>query len=304
MLNNILKWATRIIGAVGVILAGAFLLAYWASESRLGRDYNVQPRALKIEQDPETLVRGRHIATIRGCTACHGENLAGRVFLDSPMIGRFVATNLTRGKGGIGASFSDTDWIRAVRHGVRPDAKPLLVMPSDEFFQLSDDDLAAAIAFAKSVPAVDNELPASKISAMGRTLVTLNRDIAILPAERIAHDTSPAPTPAVGVTTEYGGYLATGCTTCHGATFSGGKIPGVPPDWPQAANLTPAADAASSRWNVEQFTHALRTGITPEGNKLDKRYMPWPVIGKMTDNELHALWLYFRSVPARPFGDR
>ena len=303
-MKTLLKWATRSLGAVGVLLAGAFLIVFWASESRLDRTYDVQPRKLHIQQDMATLRHGRHIATIRGCTECHGENLAGRVFLDNPMIGRFVATNLTRGKGGIGATFSDSDWVRAVRHGVRPNGKPLMIMPSDEFFQLSDSDLAAAIAYAKSVPAVDNELPSSKISAAGRALVTLNRDIAILPVERIAHDTSPAAVPAAGLTPEYGAYLATGCTTCHGATFSGGEIPGVPPDWPQAANLTPAADAASSRWNVEQFAHTLRTGITPEGKKLDKRYMPWPVIGKMTDDELHALWLYFRSVPAKSRGNR
>ena len=303
-MKTLLKWATRILGAVGVLLAGAFLIVFWASESRLDRAYHVQPRKLNIQQDMATLHHGRHIATIRGCTECHGENLAGRVFLDNPMIGRFVATNLTRGKGGIGAKFSDTDWVRAVRHGVRPNGKPLMIMPSDEFFQLSDSDLAAAIAYAKSVPAVDNELPASKISAARRALVTLNRDIAILPAERIAHDASRAAVPAAGVTPEYGAYLATGCTTCHGATFSGGKIPGVPPDWPPAANLTPAADAAISRWNVEQFAHTLRTGITPEGRQLNKHYMPWPVIGKMTDDELQALWLYFRSVPAKPHGNR
>ncbi len=300
----LLKWVVRIGSAIGVVLAGAFLIVFWASESRLDRTYDVRPRELTIQQDTATLAHGRHIATVRGCTDCHGDNLAGRVFLDDPMIGRFVATNLTRGKGGVGATFSDSDWVRAVRHGVRPNGKALMIMPSDEFFQLSDGDLAAAIAYAKSVPAVDNELPASRISAAGRAIVTLNRDVAILPAERIAHDASPAAAPAPGVTPEYGAYLATGCTTCHGATFSGGKIPGVPPDWPQASNLTPAADADSSHWNAAQFTHTLRTGITPEGRQLNKRYMPWPVIGKMTDDELQALWLYFRSVPAKPHGNR
>jgi mono/diheme cytochrome c family protein len=304
MMKTIFKWAARVFGAIGIILAGAFLVVFWASESRLDRTYDVQPRKLTIQQDTATLAHGRHIATVRGCTECHGENLAGRVFLDSPMIGRFVATNLTRGKGGVGATFSDSDWVRAVRHGVRPNGKPLMIMPSNEFFQLSDSDLAAAIAYVKSVPAVDNELPASRISVAGRALVTLNRDIAILPAERINHDASHAAVPAAAVTPEYGAYLATGCTTCHGATFSGGKIPGVPPDWPPAANLTPAADAAISRWNADQFTHTLRTGITPEGRQLNKKYMPWIVIGKMTDDELRALWLYFRSVPAKPHGNR
>lgn len=65
----------------------------------------------------------------------------GRVFLDEPAIGRFVASNLTRGKGGVGASYTDDDWVRAIRHGVGPDGKALLIMPSQEFFNLSDADV-------------------------------------------------------------------------------------------------------------------------------------------------------------------
>lgn len=29
------------------------------------------------------------------------------------------------------------------------------------------------------------------------------------------------------------------CTGCHGAHFGGGAIPGAPPDWPAARNITP-----------------------------------------------------------------
>lgn len=292
------------VGVLAVILAAGFLIVFWASESRIDRGYQIKVRAVNIKPDHATMERGRHIATIRGCTECHGNDLAGRVFLDDPMIGRYVATNLTRGKGGVGASYSDTDWARAIRHGVRPNGKPLMIMPSEEFFQLSDDDLAAVIAYTKSVPAVDNELQGSKISVIGRVLITLDRDIAILPAERIAHDAVPVAPPAVGVSEAYGNYVATGCTTCHGAGLSGGKIPGVPPDWPAASNLTPAPDAAISRWSAEQFVDTLRSGVTPQGRKLDSRYMPWPVIGKMTDDELHALWLYLRVVPAKHHGNR
>ena len=303
-MSTVLKWALRVVGFIGIVLAGVYLFAFWDSESRLEHIYDVQPVELNIEQDAATLARGRHIAITRGCTECHGENLAGRVFLDDPMIGRFVASNLTRGAGGIGATYGDIDWIRATRHGIRPNGKALMIMPSNEFFQLSEADLSAAIAYAKSVPAVDNELPPSTISPLGRALVTFNRDIAILPAERIAHTAIPPPAPAVGPTKVYGRYLATLCTNCHGATYSGGKIPGVPPDWPPAANLTPATDAPISGWNLAQFAASLRTGITPDGRQLDKRYMPWTVIGQMTDDELHALWLYFRSIPAKPHGNR
>lgn len=303
-MSSKLMRAKQFFAGFGVLLAGAVLIVLWASESRLDRTYEIKPRPVTFQSDAATIERGRHIATIRGCTDCHGKDFAGRIFLDDPMIGRFVATNLTRGKGGVGADFSDDDWVRAIRHGVRPNGKPLMIMPSDEFFQLSDDDLGAVIAYAKTVQAIDNSLPPSRVSPIGRFLITVNRDIPILPAERIAHDAAPAASPAIGVTAAYGGYLASSCTTCHGAGFSGGKIPGVPPDWPDAANLTSAPDATPSKWNAAQFVNTLRSGVTPEGKNLNARYMPWPAIGKMTDDELNALWVYFRGLPAKPFGNR
>jgi hypothetical protein len=41
----------------------------------------------------------------------------------------------------------------------------------------------------------------------------------------------------------------------------------------------------------------------PDGGMLDV-FMPWTVFGKMTDADLHALWLYLRSVPAKEFGNK
>ena len=31
--------------------------------------------------------------------------------------------------------------------------------------------------------------------------------------------------------------------------------------------------------------------------------MPWQVLGKMTDGELRAIWLYLQSLPPREFGN-
>jgi len=41
----------------------------------------------------------------------------------------------------------------------------------------------------------------------------------------------------------------------------------------------------------------LRTGKRPDGRELDK-FMPWPAMSKMTDDEIAALWLYLSSLPA------
>lgn len=303
-MHTCLKWTSRFAAAVAVLLAAACIAVFWSSESRLGRTYVVHPAPLSAAGETVTTERGRHTATIRGCVDCHGDNLGGRVFLDDPTIGRFVASNLTRGKGGVGASYADEEWVRAIRHGVRPNGRALLVMPSDEFSVLSDADVASVIAYIRSVPPVDNVLPQSAVSLVGRAIMTLNRDVAVLPAERIDHGAARVSAPPVGVTREYGRYLASSCTGCHGATLSGGKIPGVPPDWSPAPNLTPEPGAAIARWSETGFAATLRTGVTPEGRQLDARYMPWKVIGQMTDDEIEALWIYLRSLPPKATGNR
>jgi hypothetical protein len=45
----------------------------------------------------------------------------------------------------------------------------------------------------------------------------------------------------------------------------------------------------------------LRTGKRPGGTALAD-FMPWPYVGRMTDAEMHAVWRYLQSVPAKPFG--
>jgi hypothetical protein len=81
---------------------------------------------------------------------------------------------------------------------------------------------------------------------------------------------------------------------CHGTDFSGGAVPGSPPDAPQAANLTPAGDLGN--WTQAEFINTMHTGLTPEGKTLDPSVMPWPISNAMTDVELEALWMYLSSL--------
>lgn len=67
------------------------------------------------------------------------------------------------------------------------------------------------------------------------------------------------------------------------------------PGAPFAPNLTPGSELAA--WTEADFMNALRTGITPSGHELSDS-MPWKGLGKMTDEELKAVWLYLQSVPA------
>jgi mono/diheme cytochrome c family protein len=104
------------------------------------------------------------------------------------------------------------------------------------------------------------------------------------------------------VTPEYGHYLAItgGCTGCHGSGLSGGAIPGVPPDFPKARNISPTGIGS---WSDEDFFRALREGKRPDGSTINP-FMPWNDTKLMTDDEIRALLAYLRTVPPRPDGQR
>jgi hypothetical protein len=56
-------------------------------------------------------------------------------------------------------------------------------------------------------------------------------------------------------------------------------------------------------WTEADFVKALRTGVTPSGHQINE-FMPWKNYSQMTDDELSALWLFVKSVPAKPAGNR
>ena len=61
-------------------------------------------------------------------------------------------------------------------------------------------------------------------------------------------------------------------------------------------NITPGGEPGS--WTEAQFFTAVRAGVKPDGQALNADLMPWPQIGKSTDDELKAIWMYMKSVPA------
>lgn len=112
--------------------------------------------------------------------------------------------------------------------------------------------------------------------------------------DQINH-TGPRPVvPEPGVTVAYGEYLARNCTECHGANLNGAPF-GPPGEEVPSPNLTPGGELAS--WSEEDFIKTLRTGVTPGDRQLNTD-MPWPYFGRMTDDELKAVWTYLRSLPA------
>lgn len=242
----------RAAGVAGLLLVVGYGAVYFVSERRMGTSFDVPVVAVETSTDSAVLQRGAHVARIRGCMDCHAEDLGGRTFADAMPVGVLTGANLTSGRNGIGNTYSDADWVRAIRSAVRPDGTALLF--------------------------VTGRLP-------------------LVPAEMIDHTDTRFEQPARGVTTEYGAYLAASCVGCHGPSLTGGRIPGTPPDWPAASNLTPDEGTGIGSWSKEHFLDFARTGNRPDGRRVDPTYMPWPALQAMTDEEREALWLYLRSLP-------
>ena len=113
---------------------------------------------------PEAIERGRHyVESIGLCSACHGDNLAGDILEEDALFGTLAAPNLTSGLGGIGRVYTDIDYVRTIRHGVKPDGTSVVIMPSQYFNGIGDDDLGALIAYLKSLSPIDNEVPATSL---------------------------------------------------------------------------------------------------------------------------------------------
>jgi mono/diheme cytochrome c family protein len=300
---KLLRWVGIVISAFFGILLFAALVLYALGQARLNKVYDVSVRQISIPDDDETLLEGKRIFQYRGCEACHGENLEGKVYMDNPALGQVITPNLTTGQGGIGALRTDEDLIRAITHGIRPDGTPLLFMPSTEFYYMSDKDLGMVLAYIRNVPLVDNDPPNSKLSFTGFVVMNITRDITFLPAEIIPHNETPPPAPEPGITSDYGGYLAISCMVCHGLTYSGGEIPGFPTEWPAAPNLTSGKGSRLSTWGEEGFIEIMRTG-EKHGRTINPNYMPWKSYRHMTDDELRAVYVFLMSLPPKDFGNR
>jgi mono/diheme cytochrome c family protein len=297
---KVLKWIGIVLGGlVGLVLLIALGL-YAKSRLEFGKKYNVQVQSVVVPTDAASIARGKHLATIL-CEECHQPDLGGDAnWFNGGALGSGSAPNLTSGKGGVAAQFSDTDFVRVIRHGVKPDGTSVFIMPATDFAYLSDQDLGALIAYIRSAPPVDRETPEPhmRFTFIGGVMYGAGLFGHLLRADRIQQMGQVPQAPQPGVTAEYGQYLVTinGCRDCHGAQLAGGK-PGNPSS-PLAPNLTPGGELRA--WSEADFIKTLRTGTTPSGTPLPDQFMPWKNKGQMTDDELKAVWAYLQSLPALP----
>ena len=292
-MRNIIRWiGVGLLGFMALILLVSAGL-YFITSQRINKVYSLPTEQITIPTDPVSISRGQLLVAAR-CAGCHGANAAGTVIFEDAILGNISVANLTAGRGTGGANLEDADYIRAIRHGVDHSGHPILTMPSEAFYYINDQELGEMVAYLKSSSPIENPLPETHVKPVGIVLIGLGAFGDLIAAEKIDHLAARPAAVEPGETVAYGDYLVrTGqCRTCHGPELTGGKDPD--PNAPPAPDITRAGEL--STWSEADFIQALRSGRTPTGRQMNQ-FMPWVYIGKMTDVDLKAMWLYLQSLP-------
>lgn len=275
-----------------IILGFAFYLYVHINiNGKLKKKYDVKIASLQIPSDSASLAKGAHLIAIKGCSECHGNNLEGKVINDDAVFGRLVATNLTKGKGGLPQDYNTEDWIRSLKHGLHRSNTALVFMPSGETAKLSEEDMQCLVGYLQQLPPIDNQLPEIDLGFLAEILGYLDQ-VPLIPAEKIDHKSVLTKSIDRSSPIAYGKYLAISCSSCHRENMKGGDAlgPGMPP----VPDLT--STGATGRWTLTEFTKAVRTGSRPDGSVMDNNNMPWKMTAQYTDEEITVLYQYFKSI--------
>ncbi len=261
--------------------------------------------------DPALLDRGRYLVeTAAYCGSCHntfGEGMrpvpgmalaGGRVFAERHL--RAVVPNITPDPDtGIGR-WTDAEIAAAIRDGRRPDGSLIGPPMPASYRGISDRDLAAMVAYLRTVPPVRHAV--AERSHYPFELTPRGPPVASVPDP-------PEDDPV-----KRGEYLAVNlahCMECHtGRTAEGQRDParrGAPGSvfegpWGavQAPNISSHPERGIGRWTDEQIMRAITQGISADGRRL---VPPMggraPVWARLSERDARDLLAYIRSLPAQ-----
>ncbi len=234
---------------------------------------------------------GKRIYSVRnGCIDCHGADLSGALIMEDPAMGSIHGANITPYNL---KDWTDEDIARAIRYGIHKEGRSLRFMPSFDFEGISKGDLAAVIAYVRSVPAVEKESHQNTFGPISHILAVAGKMPVMFPAFEIDHAKGFAEKPAEGPTYEFGKYLASSCVGCHQSNFAGGNIPGGDPSWPPAADIRLGNFAAYSEGSFKQM---ILTGQSPVTGNLLRPPMPVHLLKQLNETETNALWAFLSTL--------
>jgi cytochrome c5 len=297
--NGLLKWSGTVLAGLLTLIPTALLVLALIGFYKLNARHDNPVADIKVAGTPAQIARGERLA--HACTSCHsagnelplsGSNFAVKFGL--PPLGTLYAPNLTP-SGNI-QDWTDGEVIRAIREGVHKNGRSLLVMPAENFRNMSDDDVQALVAYLRSQPAVGGPAPDNQFNLMGSLFLNLaDFRTAQPPAGHVS-----APQPG---TADYGKYMVDviGCRSCHGAQLQGRVDDGKPGPTP-GPNLTKIV----TKWTEEQFMTFFNTGVMPGGQSVptltlpsgfSEPRMPWQQVRAVaTDEELKDIYSYVHGL--------
>ncbi len=242
--------------------------------------------------------------------ACHTEDkpdavaYAGGRALKTPF-GTFYGPNITpHPQAGIGR-WTEEDFLRAMRHGERPDGSNYFpAFPYPSFTRIADSDLRDLWAYLRTLA------PSSRASQAHDLRFPFGWRLPVTVWKWLFF--SPGPFVPAGGATEVvnrGAYLVQAlghCGECHTPrNFLGGPKPerhlagGKNPEGKRVPNLTPAR---LKNWNDAELKEFLLTGLTPDGDAADKTMdeVIRNTTSRLTAADLAAVISYLRSLPPLP----
>ncbi len=297
-------WLNRTTIALALLLLASVAAAVGGlvlAERKMARVIAIHVKPVKLITDAAHIDQGRYLFNTRGCADCHGSNGAGKTVIDSGGI-LVVSPNISAGERSAVLHYKVEDWVRTLRHGVKPDGRPVMIMPSEDYNRLTDDDVASVIAYVRQLQPVPGRAATVQLPLTVKLMYATGRVKDA--AEKIDHSLPPSTPVDAAVTVSHGAYVANTCINCHGAGLSGGTIPGGPPEWPPAANLTPGRGSAMVNYpTADIFIAMLRSGRRPDGSPISP-LMPFGSLREMNEVDARALHAYLKALAPRDAGQR
>lgn len=201
---------------------------------------------------------------------------------------------------------------RFFRNGI--DHRGEIGLPFMMYADLADEDLAAILAYLRTLPPVSHAVPPSRYNVLGK----VTRAYFLEP---FAPTRDSAPPPPRGRTAEYGGYLVNAvanCASCHtarnmktgeytGPRFGGGMVFRRAAEQARAGaetagdavreevvspNLTPDPETGvMAAWDEAAFIRRFKAG-----NLRDWSPMPWGPFSRIHEDDLAAMFLYLKGL--------
>ncbi|MDR3713840.1 MAG: c-type cytochrome [Puia sp.] len=277
------------------------------------------PMNLSIELTPERIARGKYLANyVACCMDCHSKRdwniFAGpykkgsfggggeKFGRDIGFPGNLYSRNITPYAL---EKWTDGELFRAITTGESKDGKALFPLMAYHNFGMSDpEDIQSIIAYLRTLPAVNNEVPDRELD------FPLNILVNTMPSKAV-----PAKRPESSNTVAYGEYLVNmaDCIECHSKVDKGARVAGTEYGGGRefqlssggvaiSANITPDRETGIGNWDqnlfIRKFTQFADSTYVPKAVAPGEfnTPMPWLMYSRMKESDLAAIYAYLKTI--------